>query len=100
MEIIFYQIIIMETFIIEGEKLDKKEEKVVNWNDANKIILVLILFVYFNKLTSDSYNMIKYGLKFIVLLVIIKTVFKDSEIFTIIKNILEKIVNFFVNIIN
>ena len=85
----------MERFIVEGKKLEKNNKKVINWDDINKIILVLILFVYFNKLTSDSYNMIKYSLKILVLLIIIQSIFKDTKIFKILKNLIYKIINIF-----
>jgi hypothetical protein len=78
----------MERFI-EGEKI-KKEESLIKWNDIQKIILVLILFAYFNNITADGYNLIKYGLKFVLLFVIIDSIFKDSNIYKFVKDLITK----------
>ena len=85
----------METFIIEGKKFIIKDDdkSVINWSDYKKIILILILFFYFNRITEDGYNLIKYGLKFIVLLIIIQSFFKDSKVFNIVKKYINKITN-------
>lgn len=77
----------------EKDQIISQKKKVIDWDDMYKIILILILFVYFNALTKEAYNFIQTGFKLLILIIILQTFFKDSIVFDKFKKIILLIIN-------
>lgn len=86
---------ILNEKFIQGEIIEKPQKpNIIKWGDSKKIILVLILFAYFNNLTSEFYNIFYNMLKVIILLVIIQVIFKESNVYKIFYNNGNKLINY------
>lgn len=81
----------MEEFLPENPKnIIYRKEPPINWKHFKRIMLILIFFTYFNQITSQTFDFIKFGYKFLILLIILQVFFKGYPLVENIKNLVNK----------